>query len=79
MVGKREQGSDDWQIDEDDFGGLLVQHHHNDGSAVAYLWTDADGGLVARCSLCHGQRLVAEANSLPRPLAPNPAEKVSPR
>lgn len=74
-----EQGGDGWQIDEDDFGGLLVQHHHNDGSAVAYLWTEADGGLVARCSLCHDQRLVVERGSLPRSSVPDLAEKVSPR
>jgi hypothetical protein len=55
-----------WEIEQDDFGGLLVRHSHSDASAVAYLWTEIDGGLVARCSLCHAQCLVAEPVD-PRP------------
>jgi hypothetical protein len=51
---------DGWEIEQDDFGGLLVRHSHNDASVVAYLWTEIDGGLVARCSLCDAQRLVTE-------------------
>jgi hypothetical protein len=58
---------DGWEIEQDDFGGLLVRHTHSDGAAVAYLWTEIDGGLVARCSLCHAQRLVGE------PIDPRPS------
>jgi hypothetical protein len=46
-----------WEIQETDLGGISVFHRHQTRSAVAYLWTDADGGTQARCSICH-ERLV---------------------
>jgi hypothetical protein len=50
----------DWRIDENDFGGPMVEHRHSDGQSVAYVLVGRNGGEFAQCAGC-GQRVSLQA------------------
>jgi hypothetical protein len=37
----------------------MVEHLHADGSAIAYVLAESNGGEFARCTLCGGQKSLA--------------------
>jgi hypothetical protein len=60
-----------WQVEESDFGTLMVFHKHPTETATAYLSTDAQGVTEAECSLC-GRKLRVEP-PIPGAMAEMPA------
>jgi hypothetical protein len=40
-----------WDLEPDDFGGLVVRHQHGDLTAVAYLYSNPDRAW-AECTMC---------------------------
>jgi hypothetical protein len=53
-----------WIIDQDDFGGALVRHRHQTGTATAYVLTNQAGRDFARCTEC-GMRLNLAPSAAP--------------
>ena len=42
----------DWEVEQDDFGGPLVFHHHTGNSAPAYVIGGTSDRRIAQCSEC---------------------------
>jgi hypothetical protein len=45
-----------WLVDENDFGGPMVEHVHAGGPAIAIVLAGSNGREFARCTLCGGQK-----------------------
>jgi hypothetical protein len=54
----------DWDIGEDDFGGVMVFHRHADQGVPAYVVDEAGDRLVAECPDCRETVGFARAASL---------------
>jgi hypothetical protein len=42
-----------WDIDETDFGGSLILHHHADMAVPAYVIDEVGNWRIAECSECN--------------------------
>lgn len=51
----RDESTESWEIDQDDFGDPLVRHRHPTTTIAAHVTKSADGIRHARCPDC-GER-----------------------
>lgn len=56
-----------WLITESDFGGPMVEHVHDDGSAVAYVLFGANGREFAQCTECGERKAIPSREALAPP------------
>ena len=46
-----------WDVEPDDFGGLVVRHWHGDVTAAAYIYSNPDRAW-AECTMCGAELAV---------------------
>ena len=56
----------DWEIGEDDFGGVMIFHRHPEQGVPAYVIDEVDEWLVAECSDCRKTLEFARTTSMAR-------------
>jgi hypothetical protein len=47
-----------WLVEENDYGDPMVQHHHSNGDAVAYVLMGRNGGSYAQCAECGARHIL---------------------
>jgi hypothetical protein len=55
MLDTRPEATAGWEVEEDDYGDLMIGHVHPWGAVPAYVIERTDGGSVAQCSDCMAQ------------------------